>query len=287
MNGRKPVGVLVAFGLTVVALGVLVFLMLTIGDEEAPAAAGAGSVTGQAQAERQAGPPAPDLQDEYQEYERRLALVGTVVASRRRWSTATILDLQTNKSDGYRIGDRVPTGARLRAIRADRVILVKDGERETLLLSEGIERAASAEAPGIDEERQADSPEGAIAEEAEPYVIPEDLLVKTGEGSYTVGKQEFERLMRSPGDLLRSSLFTLAIDPAGRMEGLRLAIGPQGTLFRRAGFKSGDVIEEIGPLVLDGPASLEKIGEVLSDATELELRIRRGGRPISLRYVFK
>jgi len=214
------------------------------------------------------------------------ALVGTVVASHAKWSTATIVDLESGKSDQYRIGDDLLGQARLVSIRSDRVILRHNGEREVLLLSEGVRVAASKDGPQDSEDTDETEVEPALRDEPEPYLIPEGMVKKTAAKSYNIDRKAVDRLLASPGDVLQSTMFTLAFDQAGHMQGVRLAIGPAGTIFRLVGLKSGDVVKRVGPVTIDSPESLTAVGQQIKDAITIDLELDRGGRSIVLRYKF-
>ncbi len=231
---------------------------------------------------------APD-EDEYEDLpddSLQAALIGTVVASHAKWSTATIVDLESGQSDQYRVGDDLLGEARLVSIRSDRVILRRNGEREVLLLSEGVRAAATKDTHEDNAESLEVEDEPVLSDEPEPYLIPEGMVQKTAAKSYTIDRKAVDRLLASPGDVLQSTMFTLAFDNSGNMQGVRLAIGPAGTIFRLVGLKSGDVVKRVGPVTIDSPESLTAVGQQIKDAITIDLELDRGGRSIVLRYKF-
>jgi type II secretion system protein C len=211
-------------------------------------------------------PPVPD--GEPDEQLPSLTLVGTVVASDPGWSRAS-LSTSMRKADTrvYRIGDRLPDGSRLVAIRSDRVVLNLDGERRVLLIQE---RTIQLDEPDEEPPEKTDAPEPVVRTD--------------GPGRYRVRREKLDGLLEKSGDLLRDTRVSLAFSPEGKVEGMRLSFHAEDTIFEDLGLKDGDVIHRIGSLVFNDPARMGEIRDLLENAKETDVEFTRDGEMVTLRY---
>jgi len=202
--------------------------------------------------------------------EPELWLVGTVVASHPNWSRAS---LSTGSGRGstrvYRIGEELPDQSTLVAIRSDRVVLDRDGERQVLMLQE---RKSAPRAP---------------AEPPEQKTAPASGLIKsTGPDRYQVNRRELLDLVEKSADLLDDTRVSLAFAPDGGVSGLRLVIRNTNTAFDQFDLKDGDLIHRIGSLIIDSPEKIEQVPDLLKNVRELDVEMTRDGEMRTLRYFF-
>jgi type II secretion system protein C len=210
-------------------------------------------------------PPVPgrDFLDPGQPSPLAARLIGTVVASQEDWSLALI---SAGGENGlYRLGDALLDDAVVVAVLADKVVLERRGGREYL----SFERNASP----------------SVAVQRIQLPLKMAAVVKPdGPGRYLVDRDELQKLLAQPGDLLRKTRITLAFDKQGEIEGIRLVAGRAVSIFSQAGLRNGDVIHRIGPYVINGPERILEIYKKLKNARELDLELSRGGQRKTLRY---
>ena len=73
----------------------------------------------------------------------------------------------------------------------------------------------------------------------------------------------------------------------GKAIGFRLFNVRKGSIFERMGIKNGDVVREVNGTVIDSPAAASGLLDVIRTAENLELRLLRQGKPLSLSYTVR
>lgn len=159
----------------------------------------------------------------------------------------------------YAVGDVVTGGAELYEIYADRVILDRGGQLETLRLNKDAERDGNTRVA------TSSSRGGDVRE-----IAPTQSLLNI--------RQE---LLQDPSKASRY----LRVQPAynaGQLRGYRIYPGRNRTLFSEAGLRPGDLVTELNGVRMDNPSqALQMLGD-LSTATTLNVTILRGGQPQQL-----
>ena len=206
-----------------------------------------------------AGPQTQDAPDT------RLNLVLKGVLSAEPMSKASvIISLGKNgKEDMYSIGDQV-AGASLKEIYADRVILQRSGQLETLRMPEEfnddfITSSPSSELPDPNSTQiDTSSPSAALSD-----IRQEILKNPTSFGKYAI---------------------PVPFKENGRIIGYRLT--PQGdrTLFDVVGLDPDDVIVAVNGVKLDDPAEGLKALRELQSATQVNITVLRNGAEIPLQF---
>lgn len=211
------------------------------------------------------GPPVPDRDflNPGQPSPLAARLIGTVVASQEDWSLALI---SAGGENGlYRLGDPLLDEAIVVAVLADKVVLERRGGREYL----SFERNAY--------------PSAAVQRIQQPLKAA-TVVKPDGPGRYIVDRDELQKILAEPGDLLKRTRITLAFDKQGGIEGIRLVTGRAASIFKQAGLRHGDVIHRIGPYAINGPERILEIYKKLKSARELDVEFTRGGQRKTLRY---
>lgn len=91
-------------------------------------------------------------------------------------------------------------------------------------------------------------------------------------------------LQRGPGWLMSQIALEPVIAAGRRFLGFRLlSIFDDGVRVRRSGVKTGDVIQRVNGLPLRTPDDLTKILASLRQAAAIELKLLRGGEPLTVR----
>jgi len=211
------------------------------------------------------GPPVPDRDylDPGPPSPLAARLIGTVVASKEDWSLALI---SAGGENGlYRLGDPLLEEAVVVAVLSDRVVLERRGVHEYI----SFER---------------DAPARAAVERIQQPLKAAAVVKPDGPGRYRVDRDELQKLLAQPGDLLRKTRITLAFDKKGGIEGIRLVTGRAASIFQQAGLRRGDVIHRIGPYTINGPERILEIYKKLKSARELDVEFTRGGQRKTLHY---
>ncbi len=189
-----------------------------------------------------------------------LSLLGILSATVERGSRALIAS-----SDGeekpYAIGSDVIRGVSLQAIFADRVILSRAGQLETLRL----DKDAPSRAPVQTARPAAETPTGSNAA-AVLSTIREELLNDPSRAN------QYIRMQPSSS--------------GGQLRGYRIYPGRDRAVFNAAGLRPGDLVTEVNGIQLnDASTALQMLGQ-LSSATSLTVVVERGGQPQTVNVNF-
>jgi general secretion pathway protein C len=175
-----------------------------------------------------------------------LVLTGVMAANDPRDGLA-ILGPSITATKVYAVGDNIPGGARLHAVFADRVLLERNGQLESLALPRQL--AGSAPPPSLS---------------AAPTEAP---LVQRMQ----------ELVSRNPsviGDIMRPE----PVFAGGRQQGFRVFPGRYPKAFASLGLRPGDLVTAIDGTPLDDPARGEEILRTLGSSSEARVTIVRNGR---------
>jgi general secretion pathway protein C len=187
-----------------------------------------------------------------------------VVASRNEGESGAIIGAPNAIEIYYPVGAKLPGGAVLREIHADRVILERAGRFETLRLpKELLEDAATA----ASRERGSEQ-ESAPAHDREA-VPPRSL-------------REYRDIALTDPQQLSDAL---AVTPRREDEtviGYEVRPGRDSALLDRLGLMSGDVVTSINGISLDTPERAFSVLRTLSGADQIRLDIQRDGVPQTL-----
>ncbi|MBN2496403.1 MAG: hypothetical protein JXR96_17550 [Deltaproteobacteria bacterium] len=196
-----------------------------------------------------------------------IALIGTIEASDPRWSSASIRDID-GKTALYRIGDVLPDGSTLVAVRTSSVVIRREGRRAVLSLSAERGPAGPKPAPAADE----------AAPESVEGIRPD------GPDRFRLDREACEGWLARSNEILRDARISLVFGEEGGVEGVQLGLLRSSTLFSELGLRDGDVLHRVGSCVIDSPAKLREIGDLLRHAREIDVELSREGALRTLRY---
>lgn len=162
----------------------------------------------------------------------------------------------------YRVGSQLPGGATIDQIYADRVMLLRNGQYETLRLPE--ESVGTRSGPPVGASSRPDVATGGLGE------VRRDL-------------------MENPQNLVAYIQGEPVNKSGGGIAGFRVRPGPQPEAFQMSGLQEGDIITAVNGKQLD---SMEAAGDamvqlatsevvnvtVLRDGVEFSLQIQLGGQ---------
>lgn len=195
----------------------------------------------------------------------RLNLVLKGVLSAEPMSKASvIISLGKNgKEDMYSIGDQVAS-ATLKEIYADRVILQRSGQLETLRMPEEFNDDFITSSPSNDLPDQGNTQIDTSSPGAALSDIREEILKNpTSFGKYAIPVPYKEN---------------------GRIVGYRLAPQGDNTLFDVVGLDPDDVIVAVNGVKLDDPAEGLKALRELQSASQVNITVLRNGAEIPLQF---
>jgi general secretion pathway protein C len=162
----------------------------------------------------------------------------------------------SGKSELFTVGDAIPGGATLKDVLADRVILERNKQLETLRMPEQSERLIDFEEPPAG--RGAVTPTAATA------------------ASLSQFRTEAMRNPRKLGEVVR-------IEPAqenGQLVGYRLTPRGNPELFNALGLQAGDIVTQVNGVDLTDQRNGTRVMRDLMRAERVEAVIRRGGQDI-------
>lgn len=178
-----------------------------------------------------------------------LELTGTQAGADIRHGQAIIASGRGHEK-AYSVGDTIEgtNGARLHAVYADRVILNRNGQLETLRLPK------------------------AQAGQATAAVTPSARA--PGAGSPSV------RQIISDNATKISKVIRLAPHiEGGKMVGFRVSPGPDRKAFEALGLQPGDVVTDVNGTAVDDPSKGLKVYQALGEATVANVTVLRDGNP--------
>lgn len=209
-----------------------------------------------------------------------LKLTGVIFSGDPFNGLAMIENSEKRKTNSYMVGDPVVDSARLVEIYDDRVIIERNGGREYLEMSR-------FEMPTTRRKGPAKPSGGAlpldrIASRPPPEAFKEDGFER--KGSTIKLTEEFKRNLLSP-DQFTKVLQDAKAEPnmvGGELKGFRLTRIRENSVYEKAGFQNGDVVEEINGIPLRDAAGAIKLLNQLRNEKEIEVRLNRGGQVSTL-----
>lgn len=188
-----------------------------------------------------------------------LTLMGILAATAERGSRA-LIGSSNGEEKPYAIGADVVRGVSLQAIFADRVILSRAGQLETLRLDKDAPRAAPVESAA------SGAGSGNADTAAMLSTIRDELLNDPSRAT------EYIRMQPSSS--------------GGQLRGYRIYPGRDRAIFTAAGLRPGDLVTEVNGIQLnDANTALQMLGQ-LSSATSLTVVVERGGQPQTVNVNF-
>ncbi len=205
----------------------------------------------------------------------RVRLLGTMIASPRELSLATIEDQTTRDSATWMVGD-VLQGARILEIERERVIVLANGRREFI---DGTAGAGPAIAAKPAPQRPA------VAARVGPKGGPElgSTIRATSENTYEVPRAEIDNTLSNLNSLAMKARIVPAFKD-GKATGFKLFSIRPNSLYSKIGIQNGDVIKRINGYDLNSPEKALEIYTKLKEATRIDLELERGGTTLRKTY---
>ncbi|HFC54292.1 MAG TPA: type II secretion system protein GspC [Gammaproteobacteria bacterium] len=192
----------------------------------------------------------------------RLTLRGVVAAGDPDLARAIISE-PAGEEKYYALDDKLPGGAVLKEIAADRVILqTRAGRMETLRLPKkfgGSGRSSSPTKVTTRDRRVSDR----------NRIVPRISAAEL--------RDYRDKMLSNPQELV-GLIRTRPVKKGGEIKGFKLFPGRDRALFKRLGLRSGDVIVSVNGMELNDPASGLALLSQLSSATEVSVVLERRGQ---------
>ncbi len=192
-----------------------------------------------------------------------LVLTGVIASASGGYA---LISVNGQPQEPFGIGQTVTGGAELQAVYPDRVVIRRNGVLESLLL-EGAEKTPP---------EQWTPPAAAYR----PPPAAGNIVQETGANSYTVERNQLAGQLRTPEFLKQATVL-----PSGGGGFLMKQIQP-GSLYEKLGLRTGDVLKSINGQPLNSAEDAMRMYQQLSNISDVQLEIVRGGKPETLYYQF-
>lgn len=171
-----------------------------------------------------------------------------------------LISAQGGEEAPYSVDDDVTRGVQLTAIFPDRVILNRNGKLETLRL----DKESTAGLTG--------SPLSQLREQPTPPPIDENAAESLAEIR--------SQLLEDPSKVA-DYIRVQPVNTGNGLSGYRIYPGRDRTVFAAAGLRPGDIVTAVNGTALNDPSrSLQLLNE-LSQSSQINLTVDRGGQPQS------
>jgi general secretion pathway protein C len=198
-----------------------------------------------------------------------LKWLGSLVASEPAWSVASILDVSTQRTGTYLVGDQVMT-ATVVEIDRNQVIINNNGRKEIIDDTTGtgvpppqLSTAVAVKEPGTN--------------------VTGAGIKALSENDYAVPRSEVDKALSNLNDIAMQARIVPAFKD-GQAEGFKLFSIRPDSLYSKIGIQNGDVIKRINGFDMNSPEKALEIYSKLKDATRIEIDVDRNGAPVHKTY---
>lgn len=192
----------------------------------------------------------------------RLTLSGVFASADDKEARAIIGD-ERGKEDTYAPGDSLPGGVKLSAIHADRVILLRNGQYETLRLPRDLRRGGRVKPLS---HRQARPVRGGA-------VVDRNAAL-----------QRYRREVKANPSSLMDYVRATPARENGRFIGFRLQAGRKAGALNELGLQPGDIVTRINGVDIDNPAKGMEAMRALGDGQTVAVTLLRSGQEVSMNF---
>jgi general secretion pathway protein C len=220
---------------------------------------------GQAQAQQAKPAPEAPVPENMPETRLRLTLRG-VFHSTDGDLARVIVAGPDGREEVYSLGASLPGGAQLEEIAPERVILVRDGQRETLTFP--VDNRSSIQVNSAPSPDQAAQPVAATATRINATSLAE----------------QYRQTMESDPSALTDIAQVQPFIDQGTFRGFRLRPGRKPALLRQLGLRPGDVVTTIDGVQLDNMSRAMESLRTFAEADQVDVTILRNGRQIPYSY---
>lgn len=210
--------------------------------------------------------PAVVLQPASPASDSRLRLKG-VMAGERGYA---IISVSGSGEEVYRVGDELPGGGEVETIESRRVIIARDGRRETLAFDPDAVSRSPRPAPGNRAARVAEEP---------ARQLPGIRGFNAPSGASVASLPDAARSFGLDAGELAQSISAMPVAGGG----FRVRPGRDARLFQQLGFQINDVVLAVNGQPLESAQAVQRLFAEVMSRGEVAIRVRRGDREMTLR----
>lgn len=195
----------------------------------------------------------------------KVNLLGTVVASPEKYSSALIAEEGSDRANGYGVGDLIYDAEIIKI--EQKVVTIKRGDgRIEQLTMEGERKVASAPTSSATTE----GGEGGVEQ--------------IGENSYAVDRSLIEQYLQDIEGISKLGRALLHRGPDGEFDGYRLSAIRRGTIADQLGIKNGDVIHSANGQPLNSVQGAMNAYQNLMSEDGFSFEVTRRGQKMTMEY---
>jgi general secretion pathway protein C len=181
----------------------------------------------------------------------KLNFTVTGVAARQKSGCALIV-MQGQPESAYCAGEELTPGVRLESVHADRIVILRQGVRESVMMKE-IEGTAGIQAP-------------------------QQLIVRSLPDRHVVDRSQLQQQLGRP-EFLSQAL--IVPNPGG---GFLVREVQSGSLYEKLGLRPGDIIRNVNGQALNNMDEVMRMYQQFGTAERITVDVQRQGRPETLYY---
>jgi len=204
-----------------------------------------------------------------------LILRGTLADADPKAGIAVIADAGKGERS-WRVGEEVSPGVRLARVYADRVVVTRDGNEETLTLPRDSDLRPAAATRGATAP-SANARAGAPSSNASPGTTTAAQAVRAPNSV----QAQVERLRQNPAELMKR-VQVVPVLADGRLTGVRVSTGTDVVLLNQLGFQQGDVVTAVNGTPVDSIERGQQIMSSLGSASTVRVTVLRAGKPAEI-----
>jgi general secretion pathway protein C len=206
----------------------------------------------------------------------RVKLLGTLVASDKLWSVASIQDMNNQRSTTYMVGDTIQ-GAEVFDIERLRVIIINNGRKEFIDGQPGDGAAVAAYTPPpLPTNTPVQTPNAGLG----------NGIRATGENDYEIPRTEIDRTLANLNDVAMQARIVPAFKD-GQAQGFKLFSIRPDSIYSKIGVQNGDVIKRINGFELNSPEKALEVYTKLKEASRIEIELERNGSSVRKNYTIR
>lgn len=223
------------------------------------------------------GPAKARVSDKVLKSDLPLKLMG-VIFSGDPFNGLAMLEVgSANKTTSYMVGDKIQDDAHLYQVFDDRIILERAGNIREYIELQQFEIVSSRGKKPARDSKSSGGGVGTIGAVSSATEFKEDGFERKANAIKLT--QEYKRNLLAP-DNLTKILQDAKAEPnmvGGQLMGFRLTRIRENSVYEKAGFQNGDVIEEINGIPLRDAGGAIRLLNQLREAKDIEVRMNRNG----------
>lgn len=202
-------------------------------------------------------------------------LLGTV-AGPEKYAFAVVQ--AQGKNEVVRIGEKIAGSAEVLEIHRGRIVIMNNGRKEELSMYDEKALPGNAEAPSRPEPAMlVPTPSGA------PTGQPEVAVRQTGDTSFEIDRNDFERQTENLGPLLTQARVVPHFEN-GAINGYKIFAIKPDSLYMKIGLENGDVIQNINGIQVDSPEKALQMFQSLRTEKNFTISLSRNNSPLQFNY---